>query len=271
MLLAKMHVSLIDKEVGKYLIKSSFNELLYNLSIGRNLNFKKTDYSSVTKNFEYKVYKKRSLIHESKINYSSILKNKFFPVMFHDLMINPKTILEIFPKSKILNVERHPVDLIYSWKKKGYGRKYFKNERNLILSFVKKNKLFPFYVSKHYNEYFHQNTDEDRIIFILWEIHNIFTSQFNKLNKSQLKKIITVTFDEITSQTDQTLKNLENFLKIKKLKNTKKVLKNEKCPRKLEYDLRKARTLKIEKKISNLNKKKLANLINIYNSKSFYI
>ena len=52
--------------------------------------------------------------------------------MFHDLMISPKTFLEIFPKAKILNVERHPVDLIYSWKK-GYGRKYFKNE-NLILS-----------------------------------------------------------------------------------------------------------------------------------------
>lgn len=271
LLLAKMHLSLIDKEVGKYLIKSSFNELIYNLSIGRNLNFKKTDYSSVTKNSQYKVYVKRSLIHESKIKYRSILKNNFFPIMFHDLMISPKIILEIFPKSKILNIERHPVDLIYSWKKKGYGRKYFKNERNLILSFIKKNKLFPFYVSKNYNKYFNQNTDEDRIIFTLWEIHKIFTSQFNKLSKSQLKKILTITFDEITSQTDETLENIENFLKIKKSKYTKKVLKKEKCPRKLECDLRKVKRIKIEKRISNFNKKKLAVLINIYKTKSFYI
>ena len=82
--------------------------------------------------------------------------------------------------------------------------------------------MFPFYVSKHYNEYFHQNTDEDRIIFILWEIHNIFTSQFNKLNKSQLKKIITVTFDEITSQNRSNLKKSRKFLKNKNQKTQKK-------------------------------------------------
>ena len=129
--------------------------------------------------------------------------------------------------------------------------------------------MFPFYVLKNYNKYFNQNTDEDRIIFILWEIHKIFTSQFNKLSKSQLKKILTITFDEITSQTDETLKNIENFLKIKKSKYTKKVLKKEKCPRKLEYDLREFKRIKIEKKISNFNKKKLAVLINIYKSKTF--
>lgn len=270
-LLANIHTSLINEKVGKYLIKTSFNELLYNLSIGRNLNFKQTDYSSVIKNPNYKVYKKRSTIHENKLNYRSILKNKFFPIMFHDLMINPKLILEIFPKSKILNVERHPIDTIISWKKKGYGKQYLKNERNLILSFIKNNKLFPFYAFKNYNEFFKQNTDEDRIIFILWEIYKIFKNKYKILNKSQIKKVITVTFDEITTKTDKTLKTLETFLNIKKSKNTKKILKKENCPRKIDYSVRKIRTSKIERKISVLNKKKLVDLINIYKTKSFYI
>ena len=93
--------------------------------------------------------------------------------------------------------------------------------------------MFPFYVLKNYNKYFNQNTDEDRIIFILWEIHKIFTSQFNKLSKSQLKKILTITFDEITSQTDETLKNIENFLKIKKIKIYKKSFKKRKVSKKI--------------------------------------
>lgn len=191
--------------------------------------------------------------------------------MFHDLMINPKLILEIFPKSKILNVERHPIDTIISWKKKGYGKQYLKNERNLILSFIKNNKLFPFYAFKNYNEFFKQNTDEDRIIFILWEIYKIFKNKYKILNKSQIKKVITVTFDEITTKTDKTLKTLETFLNIKKSKNTKKILKKENCPRKIDYSVRKIRTSKIERKISVLNKKKLVDLINIYKTKSFYI
>ena len=141
----------------------------------------------------------------------------------------------------------------------------------LILSFIKNNKLFPFYAFKNYNEFFKQNTDEDRIIFILWEIYKIFKNKYKILNKSQIKKVITVTFDEITTKTDKTLKTLETFLNIKKSKNTKKILKKENCPRKIDYSVRKIRTSKIERKISELNKKKLVDLINIYKTKSFYI
>jgi len=271
LLLAMLHTFLIDKKVGKYLIKSSFNEILYNLAIGRNINLKKTDYSSVVNHADYKNYKKRLIMHENKINHKIILKKRFFPVMFHDLMINPKMILEIFPKSKILNIERHPTDIIYSWKKKGYGKNYLKNDRNLILSFCKYNNVFPFYVYKNYNEFFKQDTDEDRIIFILWGISKIFREQYRKLSISQLKKITTITFDEITSETEKTLKTLEFFLNIKKSKHTNKVLKKENCPRDLNNNLREIRTSKIERKISNLNKKKLSYLINIYNKKSFYI
>mgnify|MGYP000088312976 CR=1 FL=1 len=269
--LAKMHSLLINKEVGKYLIKISYNEILYNIAIGRNLNLKKTDYSSVTNHINFKSYQKRLITHENKLNFKNTLKKNFFPTMFHDLMIDPQTIIEVFPKGKILNIERHPVDVILSWKKKEYGKKYLKNERNLILSFNKNKKIIPFYIIKNYQEFLRQKTDEDRIIFMLWEINKIIKKKYKKLNKKQRKSIITITFDDLTTKTFDTLKRIESFLKIKKSSHTYKIAKKENCPRKPNYTNRLTGNLLIQKKISELNKKKLFNLINLYEKNFFYI
>lgn len=269
--LAKIHSSLINKETAIYLIKTSYNEILYNLAIGRNLNLKKTDYSSVTNNINFKTYQKRLNTHESKLDIKDILKKNFFPIMFHDLMIEPKTIIEVFPKSKILNIERHPVDIIMSWKKKGYGQKYLRDKRNLILTFAKGEKKIPFYVLKNYQNFLKQDTDLDRIIFILWEINRIIKDKYKKLTNKQKKNIITFTFDDLTTQTFSVLKKIEMYLKINVSRDTYKIAKKENCPRKLDYDKRQIKNQKIQKKISEENKKKLSYLIKLYEMKKFYV
>lgn len=269
--LAKIHSSLINKETGKYLIKISFNEIIYNLAIGRNLNLKKTDYSSVTNNVNFNIYQKRLKTHESKLNTKNILKKNFFPIMFHDLMIEPKTIIEVYPNSKILNIERHPVDIIMSWKKKGYGEKYLNDKRNLILTFSKDKRKIPFYVIKNYKNFLKQETDLDKIIFILWEINKIIKDKYKKLTKKQKKNIITLTFDDLTTQTFDVLKKIEKFLKLNISSDTYKIASKENCPRKIDYYKRQIKNQKIQKKISEVNKKKLLHMIKLYEIKKFYV
>lgn len=115
---ALFSLNLITKNVAKYLIKTSYNEIFYNLSIGRNINLKKFDYSSILNHKSLHEYRNRISSHDYKINFKKILKRNFFPTMFHDMVYGIDLLLEIFPKSKILNLERHPVDLLCSWKKK---------------------------------------------------------------------------------------------------------------------------------------------------------
>ena len=42
-----------------------------------------------------------------------------YPIMFHDILINPNFILNP-SKIKVIFIERHPVDLIFEWKEKKY-------------------------------------------------------------------------------------------------------------------------------------------------------
>ena len=45
--------------------------------------------------------------------------------MFHDVLINPKLLLESFSKSKIIYIERDPVDLVISGCKKNTMELFF--------------------------------------------------------------------------------------------------------------------------------------------------
>ena len=38
--------------------------------------------------------------------------------MFHNVLLKPEFIFKSFPKSKVIFIDRHPVDLIFEWIKK---------------------------------------------------------------------------------------------------------------------------------------------------------
>lgn len=233
--IALFSLNLIKKNVAKYLIKTSYNEIFYNLSIGRNVNLKKFDYSSILNHQSLNEYRNRISSHDHQINFKKILKKNFFPTMFHDLVYGVNLLLEIFPKSKILNLERHPVDLLSSWKKKGYGEDYYNNERNLILSFKINRRLYPFYMKQKIKEYLKFKNDENRIVSILWEMRQISNKNIKKINK---KNFLRLSFDQFTINTSKNLQKVCKFLKLKKTKNTEKELIKQRCPRKIDFKKR---------------------------------
>ena len=205
------------------------------MSIGRNVNLKKFDYSSILNHQSLNEYRNRISSHDHQINFKKILKKNFFPTMFHDLVYGVNLLLEIFPKSKILNLERHPVDLLSSWKKKCYGEDYYNNERNLILSFKINRRLYPFYMKKKIKEYLKFKNDENRIVSILWEMRQISNKNIKKINK---KNFLRLSFDQFTINTSKNLQKVCKFLKLKKTKNTEKELIKQRCPRKIDFKKR---------------------------------
>tara|TARA_B100002019_G_scaffold292322_1_gene315069 strand:+ start:1652 stop:2617 length:966 start_codon:yes stop_codon:yes gene_type:complete len=267
---AMLSSNLISNDVAVYLIKSSYNEIFYNLSIGRNLNSKKFDYSSVTKHHLIKEYKNRISKNEKKINFKKILKKNLFPTMFHDLSYGLGILLKIFPKSKILNIDRHPVDLLTSWKKKGYGKKYYYNNRNLILTFNSNGRLFPYYVKKNFKNYLNFKNDEERIINSFWEIQKVQKKNLRTMKQKDKKRYFSITFDDLTLNTNNCLNLLCKFLNKKKTKNTKSELKKQNCPRKIDLTKRRLKYVKILKKLSKKNKEKFIYLVADYESKLLY-
>ena len=113
----------ITKDGFISLMRSVVDENCYDRSIGRSLNLRFDDRSSIYNSPEYEKYILRSKSEydrEKIVEYLSD-KNHNFLFVLHDSLANANFMFKAFPDLKIIHLIRHPIDLIYSWMMKDYG------------------------------------------------------------------------------------------------------------------------------------------------------
>jgi hypothetical protein len=256
----------INKNYSNFLIKLIFNEVIYNMNIGRNLNQRRSDYTSINKFKNSKIYLKRMKGPEGDTIVKKIKKNKnLYPVMFHDVLINPKLLLGSFKQSKIIFVDRHPVDLIDEWTRKKYSADFFANPRNVTLSFDFKGKNYPHWCLKHFRNISKTKNIYKKTIISLSALILKQKSVFKKLEKNYKKRIKIIKFDNLINDTDKEINKISKFVKTKISLHTKKEIEKQGGNRKINKNLREYLKKKILAKIDKKTKNLLENLELSYN------
>ncbi|MDC0522127.1 hypothetical protein OAN46_02275 [Candidatus Pelagibacter sp.] len=263
-------LKMIKHDQAKYLFKHIYNEKIYNLNIGRNLNRKNSDYSSIKKNKNKNLYYQRERSSkEGDIKIQEIKKEKNnYPIFFHDILINPSFIFASFPKTKLIFIERHPIDLIFEWKNKRYYGQSYDNPRNTTLAFNYKNKTNYPYWCKGYEEEFHKlKNNYEKTIFLLGKLYFIQKKNYLKYKIKYNKKILLTKFESLVESTDIEIDKISNFLNLAKSKFTKKEIKKQRGNRSSTDPERQIRRKEIMNNISNKYKTKLIELESLYKKK----
>lgn len=228
-----------DKVHSSYLFKLILNETVYNLNIGRQINPRKSDYTSFYKFKNPNEYLKRLRGPEgNSINKKIKFEDHIYPMMFHDALINPKLLLSNLKNSRIVFIRRHPAELIHEWIKKKYYGSFYKNPRNVTLSYRYKKTFIPYWGLKYANKIIKTDNLIDKTIYLLFSLIDKQIKNFNGLNKSQKKKIMFINFDEMITSTNRTVVNLCKFLKTTESKYTKKIIIKENGNRKINFSER---------------------------------
>ena len=98
---------------------------IYNLAIGRGLNLRKEDGSSVTHSTEYNEYLART---ENKDGIEAISRlkqlNRLPSFLVHECLPHINFFIEAFPYLQMIHIQRHPIDLSHSWMLRGWGRRF---------------------------------------------------------------------------------------------------------------------------------------------------
>ncbi len=248
----------IEKKYSNFLIRLIFNEVIYNMNIGRNLNQRRNDYTSIHKFKNSKLYLKRMKGLEGNTIVKKIKKHKnIYPVMFHDVLINPKLLLNSFKNSKIIFVDRHPVDLVDEWIRKKYSADFFKNPRNVTLSFNLKGKNYPHWCLKYVRDISKTKNTYKKTILSLSALILKQKSVFKKLEKKYKKRIKIIKFDNLTNNTDKEVNKISKFIKTKISSYTKKEITRQGGNRKINIKLRN----NLKNKILNRIDKQTKNLL----------
>ena len=267
-LLELKQINCLEDNTLIYLLRSQLNLLIYNDAIGRNTNFRPNDYSSVWNYVEPFKYLKRLTDNDDDDVYSNIINsNRLFPLMVHDGLWHSKYIFKAFTDSKIIHMQRHPVDLTYSWLSKGLGGPFYKNLRSHIVTYDFKDKFLPYFINGWEEKYLSLN-EVDRVINMINHLINCNSEAYGKLSEKNKNRVLFLNHQALATEPLVVLENVENFLNSKMSIHTAKILEQENCPRIFEATDRIEKLNQIQSKCSNKGRKILDKMINDYNNDS---
>jgi hypothetical protein len=251
----------VSDDLAVYLLRSGMNIMVYDNAIGRNTNFRKNDYTSAWKFKEPIQYISRLAEEDGDRVFDKIEKeNNIFPVMWHNGLWHAKILLDAFPKSKIIHVQRNPIDIVYSWMGKGYGGEFYTNKRSSdSLVYKYQNEIIPHFAIGWEDDYINLS-GVDRIIYMIDKIRKKHLDSFNGLSKLQKNQILFISFEKLTLSTSQVIPEVTNFLNTQVSEFTSKILLDERCPRKYDPQSKMMKLNAIQAKVSKLSFELLMNM-----------
>ena len=164
------------------LLTVAINEAIYSMAIGRNINMRFDDGSSILNSFEKDLYLRRQNIGSSGDNgLKTVTDNKRSSViMLHQSLRTIDMIKSSMPKSKIINLRRHPIDLVYSWIKRGWGSRYGSDSLSFDAVYEHEKGLVPYYAKEWAEDYLSSNDYEKvikSIVYMTEEESAVITSK----------------------------------------------------------------------------------------------
>jgi len=261
LILSLNKIKKIDNKTAEYILNYMLNLTHYNSTIGRNLNFRKSDYTSVWNSYNTKNIIKRLTSKEGENAFKKIKQSKkYFLMMIHNGLIFSPLLFKIFPKLHIMHMQKHPIDLIYSWNKKNIGNSFLSNNRNSLLTLEVKNNLIPWYAIG-WEKKFLKACKLDKIIFTINSLRTSSKIAFSKLDKDQKKRIYFINFDKLVSNTNYVLDIITKKFNLSKTSYTKKIINSNQLLRKINLQDRNDKYAFIVKRASKDGLKVLNKMI----------
>jgi len=224
----------ISKDMAIAILQTQLDTELYKNMIGRSINNRPTDYTSLSKYHTPDKYIKRQQEEDGPIIGAKVLKEK--PIYLnwcHDLIQKSDIIFEAFQdKVKFIYINRRPVDIIYEWDKKNFGERIANDSTEMQYVIEHNNSFVPETAVGWEDEYLKMKPLE-RIVKL---IHTSFKRNLDSI-MINIEKIMIVNFEDLVTEPNKTIKDISSFLKVQPMQDILlDILAKENCPRILSHE-----------------------------------
>ena len=222
----------ISLDSAKFFLQTFADETLYSQMMGRNVNFRYSDLSSVFQSDKKYKYFKR-IFSEGDEAIPEII-NKKKPILHfatHNLLPRSEILFKTFSYNlKFINIVRHPIYMVHQ--QAINHKEFIKNPaRQLIQTFDFNKKEVPFFWEKDPKNYLKNLNPFEKAIVQIDRINNINKKIETKINKLYKKNFLKIPFETFVLNPDSHKLKIENFLEVKFDNKVYKTMKKEKVPR----------------------------------------
>ncbi|MCF6216963.1 MAG: hypothetical protein L3J58_12435 [Emcibacter sp.] len=243
----------IEKDIAIAILKTQIDTELYNGMIGRRINARATDYTSIYKYHSPEIYLKRASMEDGPVIADRVAYEKpVYMAWCHDMVQKSDIVFEAFgDKLCILYMNRRPIDIIYEWSVKNFGDRVGSDPTEMQYLIDYNGENVPELALGWEKEYLKASPIE-RIVKM---IHTSFDRNYQAIKKSPHKdNIIIVDFETLVTSPSDIISSLSSELNLKVGNKIDYILTREYCPRELSISEYKEREKNIFDQISPQNK-----------------
>ena len=206
----------LNKQKWKELYEGYIEEeLFFNLLVGRKVNFRKREDSSIQIIKSKKEIKKKLLTNLSRVDLAKYLKKNKINFIIKFPTIDIKRIISLYPQNKNVLIKRN----IYSVISSLFEKKWFSNEKNLIDSFLPHKiinaRKYPYWFDRKYLKIWKKSNEITKCaIFVL-----VSEKYYHRIKNYSL-----IEYEELVSNPIKSIKRLTKRLNLEMTKNTFQIL-----------------------------------------------
>ncbi|HLB41780.1 MAG TPA: hypothetical protein VJN02_02815 [Gammaproteobacteria bacterium] len=240
----------ISTDMAIAILKTEMDTELYNNMIGRYINTRLSDDTSLYQYHSPSKYLKRSLEEDGPIISEKVLTEKpIYLCWSHDLINKSDIIFEAFKNNlEWIYVNRRPVDIIYEWNMKKYSKRMSKDPTEMQYNIKFQDTTVP-EVALGWEEEFLKITPAERTVKMIYTYFKLNREAL--LKKRKYKNLHIVNFEDLVTQPNKEIEKLRNMTGDEPLSVINQVLAKANCPRILNDNEHAERETSILKTISS--------------------
>lgn len=217
----------LDDETARSFLRIELDAAIYNRAIGRNLNSRKFDSSSVQLAIDHEEYARRASdpnVDRVMERFNDAGRTPLF--LTHEALPHIELFLPIVSDLCVIEVVRHPVDLVSSWYRRGWGVRYGADPVAFALTIAHGDRPVPWFAAGWAEEYL-ALSPMDRVIRSVRTLLDMTLEAYDNLPPDQRRQIHFVAYERLLAAPEREIAATATFLETEPMDGMPEILERE--------------------------------------------
>ena len=225
------HLNMIDLDVARALLASDLDLNTYNMIVGRQINTRPHDLSSVYRTPQPDEFLKRSQEQDPEVLLKNFEEQKRLPLyVSHEGLANGQHLFGLVDKVRIFEILRDPICLVESWSKRGFGHRFGTDPKAMAVAFKTAQGPAPWFSLDWKENYFELN-EMERVLKSIHYIQTKSRQEYEALTTQQKKSFCFIAYEDLIREPQKALDKMAKVLGKKPLSGQEAILARERLPR----------------------------------------
>lgn len=205
-------LGLLDEQATVSFLRMAVDVLAYDRMVGRNLNTRIADASSIFKANDFGDYLRRALAAEGTDAVERYLaEQRITCFMTHHVLVHFSFFLRAFPDVRMIHVVRHPVDVVHSSYRRGWGSRYGADPRAFTLTIDGDAGPVPWWASKLKSSYTAM-TPMERVVNDVLVLVDLNSEGYRRIEERHRDQVLFLPYEKILAEPAAQMERAARFV-----------------------------------------------------------